>query len=60
MRKILLIIPLVLSFIIEWVLDMVNKLVAVVHDGFKALAIATETEFNKTKLKPGEPDSGKV
>ena len=58
-KKILLFIPLVLFFVIEWILDLVSKIVTVIHSGFKDVAIAIDKEYGTINNKR-EPDSGKV
>lgn len=46
--------------VIDWLLDLMIKILVVVHNSFKDLDTWLEIKFNELKQRAGEPDSGKV
>lgn len=50
---------LVIFFVIEWLFDVVQKLITVLHESVKELAIYLETTYNEINKKDSEPDSRK-
>ena len=59
MRKVILFIPFMLLIVIEWLFDMISKIINIIHLGFKDMDIAIESEY-KLKPKANEPDIRKV